>query len=292
VTTPSIAVVGPGGVGAFFAAHLIAGGHDVVSCARRPFDTYVIESDTAPVRVPAKVWTDPAEVQGPVDWVLVAVKAHQTTGAAGWLDTLCDHNTTVVALQNGVEGRQRLAPLVNGAEVIPSVVYCGAQLLEPGRAKHTSHGYLIVPDTDKARRLAALYEPTPAEIRTTDSFADQAWRKLAINVIANGLTALTDKPIGVVASAELRPVATAMLAECLAVARAEGATLSDDIIEPMLDGMSGGEGTTSMRQDRQAGRSTEHDALHGAVIRLGAAHSIPTPVHEIIEALITAGDPA
>ncbi|MCP5027785.1 MAG: hypothetical protein GY929_16035 [Actinomycetia bacterium] len=81
-----IAVVGPGGVGGFFAAHATANGHEVLSCARRPFTEYVIESGRAPTTQPARVVTDPAMVDGPYPWVLVGVKAHQTQGAAEWLD--------------------------------------------------------------------------------------------------------------------------------------------------------------------------------------------------------------
>jgi 2-dehydropantoate 2-reductase len=103
-----IAVVGPGAVGTFFAAHLAAAGRDVVSCARRPFERYIVESKQLPVEAPAVVLTDPADVEGPVPWVLVGVKAHQTAGAAGWLGRLCGRDTTVVAIQNGVEAVERL----------------------------------------------------------------------------------------------------------------------------------------------------------------------------------------
>ncbi|HEY5875989.1 MAG TPA: 2-dehydropantoate 2-reductase N-terminal domain-containing protein, partial [Ilumatobacteraceae bacterium] len=75
-----IAIVGPGAVGGFFAAHLAGSGGNVVSCARRSFDRYVVTSSIAPVEALARTVTDPSELDGtdPVDWVLVGVKAHQT----------------------------------------------------------------------------------------------------------------------------------------------------------------------------------------------------------------------
>ena len=57
----SVAIVGPGSVGAFFAAHLAAAGHGVLSCARRPFTDYIVESPDAPVRIAADVATDPLD---------------------------------------------------------------------------------------------------------------------------------------------------------------------------------------------------------------------------------------
>ena len=125
----SIAVVGAGSVGVYFAAHLATAGHDVVACVRRPFDRYVVESKEAPTEGPARAVTDPADLDGPVPWVLLTVKAHQTEGAAPWLARLCGPDTTVVVVQNGVEGAERTTPFAGSATVVPGVVYC-----EIGRA--------------------------------------------------------------------------------------------------------------------------------------------------------------
>lgn len=288
---PRTAVVGPGGVGTFFAAHLAASGADVIACARRPFTEYVVDSDRASVRAPARVVTDPAAIEGPVDWVLLAVKAHQTPGAAAWLERLCGPDTTVVVVQNGVEGESRVKPLAGPAEVVPSVVYCGTELVAPGHTTHARAGHLILPDGPAAHRLAALFAPTMAEIRPSADYVDEAWRKLGLNAVVNGITALTDRPISVVARPAVAAVARQLLAECWAVGRAEGSTLGDDGIEPLLAGMAKVDGTTSMRQDRRAGRATEHDAIYGAVIRGGQRHGIPTPTTATVAALIEAGDP-
>lgn len=286
-----IAVVGPGGVGTFFAAHLAAAGHDVVACSRRPFDRYVVESRSAPTEGPATVLTDPADVDAAADWVLVGVKAHQTDGAAGWLRRVCGPDTVVVAMQNGVEAESRLAPHVNGARVLASVVYCGATLAEPGHTVHSSAGHLILPDVDDARRLATLFEGTGAEIRPDPAYVSELWRKLALNVTVNGLTALTDRDISVVSGPPLRPVAHAVLDEAWAVGRAEGADLDAANVDKVLDAMAGARGNTSMHHDRSLGRPTEHDALYGAVVRFGQKHGISTPINAAVGAILAAGDP-
>jgi 2-dehydropantoate 2-reductase len=156
-----IAVVGPGSVGTFFAAHLAAAGNDVVACARRPFREYVVDSPESPVRAPAHVVTDPVELAGPADWVLVTVKAHHTDGAAPWLRQLCRASTKVVVIQNGVEGAERVAPHAGDAEVVPAVVYCGAELLEPGHIAHRQDGTLILPDTPTAHQVVELFAGSP-----------------------------------------------------------------------------------------------------------------------------------
>jgi 2-dehydropantoate 2-reductase len=286
-----IAVVGPGAVGTFFAAHLAAAGRDVVSCARRPFERYIVESKQLPVEAPAVVLTDPADVEGPVPWVLVAVKAHQTAGAAGWLGRLCDRDTTVVAVQNGVEAVERLTPYVNGAEVIASVVYCGAELAGPGHSLHSSSGHLFVPDIPSSHQLAKLFAGSGAEIRPTADHVTELWRKLGMNVTLNGVTALTDRPTSVVGQPEVRVLAERLLSEAWTVGRAEGADLDDGTMGRLLDGMARHDGITSMLQDRRAGRPTEHDALYGAVVRFGARHGIDTPANEALLGLLAGADP-
>jgi len=287
-----VAVVGPGSVGAFFAAHLAASGRDVLACARRPFDEYVIESASMPARAPALVITDPSDVDDKADWVLVAVKTHQTDATAPWLDRLCGPDTTVVVLQNGIEGEQRLAPLSGEAEVVASVVYCAAELIAPGHVVHRQSQTLIVPEREASVRFAALFDGTPIEIRVTDAYLTEAWRKLGINVMANGVTALTGRPLGVFHRPDIELLGRRLLLESWAVAAADGAQLTPADVDAFFAGFGqvDPEGPTSMLQDRRAGRPTEHDALYGAVMRAGSRLGIATPLAETVGALLAAID--
>lgn len=283
-----VAMVGPGSVGSVFAAHL-SDVHDVVACARRPFDRYVIESPEVPFDGPANVVTEPAALDGePFDWVLVALKAHQTAGAAAWLERACGPTTIVVGMQNGVEAAERLGPYVNGAHVIPSVVYCGAELTEPGRVRHSRSMRLIVPDDEPGAGLAELFAGTPAQIDPSPGHLTSAWVKLAINVVANGLSALTGRDMRVLQDEALAPVAIELMTEVLTVGRAEGADLDLEGIPERIAAMGTNPVRTSMLQDTDAGRTTEHDAIHGAVLRAGARHGIDTPVTEVVHSLLAA----
>ena len=287
-----VAVVGPGSVGAFFAAHLAATGRDVLACARRPFDEYVIESASMPARAPARVVTDPGAVEGTADWVLVAVKSHQTAAAAPWLDRLCGPETTVVVLQNGIEGEARLAPLSGQAEVVAAVVYCATELMAPGHVVHRQSQTLIVPEREASVRFAALFGGTPIEIRVTDAYLTEAWRKLGINVMANGVTALTGRPLGVFLRPDIELLGRRLLLESWAVAAADGAELTAADVDAFFAGFGqvDPDGPTSMLQDRRAGRATEHDALYGAVVRAGARLGVATPLAETLGALLAAID--
>jgi 2-dehydropantoate 2-reductase len=289
-----IAVVGPGSVGVFFAAHLAAVGHDVVACARRPFTEYVVESATAPLRLPAHVVTDPAQLDGidPVEWVLLAVKVHQTPGTAAWLGRLCAPSTVVVVAQNGLDGESVAAPLVNGAELLPAVVYCSASLTAPGHMVHDNDGFLLVPDTPTGHRLRDVFADSPAQARPRPSFLTDRWRKVGINVVANGIGALTGEPIGALANEGVARAATALLSECWTVARADGAALTDDDAAALVAMMAAArpDTRTSMLQDRQQRRPLEHDAIHGSVVRAGSRLGVPTPLIELVDGLLSAWD--
>ncbi len=288
-----ISIVGAGSVGTFFAAHLAALGHDIVACVRRPFEEYCVDSATSPITVPSVSVTDPSQITAPSTWVFVAVKAHQTEGAAEWFDVLCGESTKVVVMQNGVEGVERLTPYVHGAEIIPTVVYCGSELLEPGHIRHSNNGYLIVADTPSAHALASLFDGSPATITISNDFVTDEWRKLGINTVANGITALTSRRLEVLAAPGMNAIARRILQEGWAVGRALGADLTDEQAEQLLGYLTTtrSDGGTSMLWDRLAGRSTEHDALYGAVVRRGAALGIPTPTNETILALLAATSP-
>ena len=99
----NIALVGPGAVGTTVAALLYQAGHSVLVCGRTPRDGIELRPDGQdPIVVPGPIRTDPGEVSGPVDFVVLAVKATQNDDAAGWLARLCDEHTVVTVLQNGV----------------------------------------------------------------------------------------------------------------------------------------------------------------------------------------------
>lgn len=288
-----IAVVGPGSVGCFFAAQLTAAGHEVISCARRPFDTYVVDSATVPMRAPANVITDPA-LASPVDVVIVAVKSHHTSSVSEWLARLCTPSTIVVVAQNGLEGEDRVRPYVGDASVLASVVYCETELIAPGHTVHRSTGFLYLPDTADAHRLATLNSDSFKWFRPTPDYVTELWRKLGSNISMNGLLAITRRTRRVLGEPGVGEIAVAMLRECWTVAALEGAALSPDAAEQLVHAMAlrSNDGGSSTLYDRLAGRPTEHDAIYGSFIRAAARHGVPTPVCQMVQALLAAGDAA
>ena len=283
-----IAIVGTGAIGATFAAALERAGHDdLVLCARTARDRITVEREgEAPQALSAQLHTDPTAAGGRADWVLLAVKAHQTAGAAAWLEALAGPGTTVVVLQNGVEQRALVEPLAQGATVLPSVVGVPAEVVAPGRVRQRGPVQLTVPDGHEGRALAELLG---SGVTLSDDFATVAWRKLAVNAVA-GLMVLARRRAGMFARADVADLARAYAEECFAVACAEGAEPPPGAVDELLAyyGELPVDLGTSMLFDAEAGRALEWEARNGVVRRLAARHGIATPVSDVVVPLLAA----
>jgi 2-dehydropantoate 2-reductase len=273
--------------------------------------------------------TDAAAI-GPCDAVLVLVKAHQTAWAAeqasallnldtgpdrvtGWqgdkvtqdlssnstlppphLVTLSQ--TLVVTLQNGVGNREILAAALGEERVGQGVTALGATLLGPGRVRHAGQGTTTFGTEPNRQGMAALAElfsacGLPAEL--SDDLDALVWGKLVVNAGINALTALLRVPNGALAEvAQARALVERAVAEAVAVAQARGTRLREDdpLAHVLAVARATGANRSSMLQDVLRGSPTEIATINGAVAREGQRLGVPTPVNELLAALVAALD--
>src|SRR5262245_66691212 len=109
-----IAVFGAGAVGGYFGGRLARAGHSVAFLARGAHlealrgDGLRVDSIAGDFHLrPVEAAADPRAI-GPVDAVLVCVKAWQVREAASAMGPLLGAETFVVPLQNGVEAPDAL----------------------------------------------------------------------------------------------------------------------------------------------------------------------------------------
>lgn len=291
-----IALIGAGSIGGYVAWQLASRGQVVSLCVRSPFERLVVEDAAGDHPVDAVVLTDPAKL-GEAEWVVLATKAHQTSAAAAWLKAACGPATrAVVVLQNGVEHAQRVAPFVGATPVLPAIVSIGAEILAPGRIRHHAYSGIEVPDGELGAAFAALFEGSVIKVSRVSDFRTSLWRKLISNVTASPITALSGRRIEVMADPSIRDLAIGLASECIEVARAEGAQIPLAAAVEFIDGMARNAAGwpafgSSMLYDRMAGRETEHEALTGAVVRIGARHAIATPLNAAVLSLLRAAAP-
>ncbi len=287
----SVAVIGPGAIGGTIAAWLSRepGVDPLILCARTPLDRLVVETPDGLIEASPKVLTDPAQVSGPVDWVLAATKAYDVAGTARWMIPLVGPATRVAVLQNGVEHVERFSPYVDADRILPVVVDLPAERTAPGRIAHRRSGSMTVPAGEAGEAFSALFRNSIIEVSVTDDFATAAWTKLALNC-AGAVCALIGQPAGVVARPGIAETMAAMVRECVAVGRAEGASLSDDLADQVVarTRSSPPDSINSLLGDRLAGRPMEWDARNGVIARKAARHDLEAPLNQMAAALLRA----
>jgi 2-dehydropantoate 2-reductase len=145
-----IEIYGSGGVGAYFGGRLARAGHSVAFVARGAHlealrgEGLFVESVAGDFSVsPVEATSDPREI-GPVDAVLVGVKAWQVREAAQGLGPLLGADTFVVPLQNGVEAADELSDVFGRGRVLGGLCRIMSFVAGPGRIKHRGIVPLIV----------------------------------------------------------------------------------------------------------------------------------------------------
>jgi 2-dehydropantoate 2-reductase len=272
------------------AALLYAAGHPVMLCGRTPREQIEVRPDEHdPIVVPGPVLTNPADANGPVDVVLLAVKDTQNRSAAGWLSRLCGDRTVVCAMQNGVEQVERVGPLCPSSTVVPASVWFSAEPHPDGWIRLRTGVRLVLPDGEAAQTIASVLDGTGATVELDPDFTTAAWHKLLVNALA-GFMVLTGRRSGMFRRDDVAALSRRYLAECLAVARAEGADLGDDVIEEIVDlfGTAPEDMTTSMLTDREAHRAQEWDIRNAVICRKAVRHGLSTPISDIVVPLLAA----
>ncbi|MFB6140774.1 MAG: ketopantoate reductase family protein [Halosimplex sp.] len=254
--------------------------------------TGLVHDDTT-VELPTT--DDPADV-GPVDFVCFTVKSYDTRDAAAALDPLVGPRTAVVSFQNGVDNERWIAEEVGEEHVAGGVAYIFSTIESPGVVAHTGgparfvYGELDGARTDRIERLhEALSESDGVEAVLADDVRVELWRKFAFICAHSGMTAATREPLGRVRET---PDSWAMyrrlVEEVVAVARASGVDVPDDMVESWLAFAHDldPEMRSSLLYDLSRGKRLELDALNGSVVRHAEDAGVDVPMNEAVTAVL------
>jgi 2-dehydropantoate 2-reductase len=314
--TLRVAVAGAGAVGSVIGGLLAGAGHDVVLVGREAHmaaiarDRLAVSGLFGDHRVSLPTATELATLGArahDLDFVLVTVKSHGTAAVVGalarWLVAPC----RVVSMQNGLGNVEALEQTFGRERVLGARVIFGALVPEPGHvhvtvcARPVAIGPAVPEDAaaEASSRLAAALDAAGIPCEAVPSVTPHLWEKVLYNCGLNPLGALHGLTYGEVAASErLRPLLDAAIDEGFEVAQRSGAGLRWDdassfrtyfhevLLPPTAAHRS------SMRQDLEAGRPTEIDAIGGAIVRAGAKVDWPTPINAMLVAQVHAAEAA
>jgi len=287
-----VAILGPGGVGAFLAGALARAGTDALVIARER-TAAAIERDGLRVES-ARIGDFEARprvataLDEPADALIVATKAKDL--AAG-LERIHVDPALVVPLLNGVDHlgalRERFGP-----RAVAASIRIEAYRTEPTHVRQTSLFLRVDVATENLRmvgaveRFAEVLTAAGVQTRVMGSEAQAMWGKLVrLNALAL-MTSAYDMTLGPIRSTpELRDELEAAVEEGAAVAAAEGAHVEPASVMGELDDAHDTLGS-SMQRDIEAGVEPELDAIAGSVLRAAARHDVPAPTIERLAASV------
>jgi 2-dehydropantoate 2-reductase len=295
-----IAIVGSGGVGGYFGGRLAAAGADVAFLARGAHLEALrtrglrIESPQGNLHVERVTATDDSTTIGAVDAVFVAVKLYDTASALPLLPPLIGSETVVISFQNGVESVAMLSDAVDRHHLAGGTTYVQASISEPGVIRHDALDRIVFGELDGTRtprleRLLAVCLEAGVSATLSTQIAVEIWSKFVHLSAMSGITAVTRCPVGVIRDdPDLLAMWQAAVVESMAVARASGIDLArnsfDDLM--LLIQQLPAQSRSSMLVDLEHQRRLELPWLSGAVVRMGRALDVETPIHRFITTVL------
>ncbi|WP_406366653.1 ketopantoate reductase family protein [Streptomyces sp. NBC_00645] len=283
---PTVAVLGPGGIGGLLAALLARAGHRVI-CLAGDETARTLASDGIEVRsghfgdFTARVETD-TELREPVDVCLIAVKATALDAALERVPAKAlGEEGLLVPLLNGVEHPALLRERYRPEQVAPAVIRVESTRIAPGVIEHGSPFAEVDLTGDTVPRarvdaLAGALEWAGVRARVQDGEAATLWAKMSFLAPFALLTTRYGVPVGDVRTLH-REELTALVEETAAVGRACGAPVDTAAALARYDAFPAGT-KSSMQRDAEAGRTLELDAIGGALLRAAERSGVPVPV--------------
>ena len=204
-------------------------------------------------------------------------------------------DTTVLCLQNGIDSYQSVASAVGSDRVLPGAVYIEASTPAPGTVKQSgsvvriAFGELDGSRSQRGEEILRSLEESRVSAQFDQDIQKTLWTKFLFIATMAGVTAMSRETMAkLMPRPEWRHLIVACMREIEAVGRACDVNLDSAIVEQTLAYIEGSleDLNASMHADIVAGRPLELEALNGAVVRAGKAANVPTPINDVIYAML------
>src|SRR5947207_858705 len=285
-------VLGAGAVGGYFGGRLAEAGRDVTFLVRGGRANALaehglnVESALGDFRVPVTVATAD-RVGGPYDVVLLTAKHYDLDAAIEAIRPGIGPQSAVLPLLNGLIHLDRLDAAFGADRVLGGVAYVGASLQPDGTIRHHNRlsgiafGERSGGVGERTKAIEAEFAGTPVSAPASENIMLDMWEKFVMMGAMAGISCLMRGNVGeIMATQDGEALMIAALAECQAVAAAAGFSprpQSRERVQAMLTER-GSINSPSMRQDLEAGRRTEADAVVGDMLRRARELGVAAPL--------------
>ena len=296
-----IAIIGSGAMGMLFGGYF-SRCFDVTLVGRDPkkMDLIakdgltIIENDGTKKAYYPKAVADTNEM-GPMDLVILFVKAGDSRTALEANRHLIGENTILMTLQNGAGHEALLKEFASNEQVLIGTTQQGSYKIKDNEICHSGGGStaigVITGEGNRFEWVRAAFEEAGFKCELNEKVHGMIWNKLMINASSSVLSGVLQVPQGYVVENEYAwDIAKKLIEEICDVATACGYPFDKaeqiDRLEKHLNHAPGG--YTSIYADLRAGRKTEVDVINGAVIAQGHKLGIPVKTHEVIVNMVKA----
>lgn len=311
-----VAVMGAGSVGCYVGGLLQAAGAEVhfigrprVMAALAEHGLTVTDLQGGHVALRASQLHMRAQAE-PASIVLLCVKSGATLAAATELARCLAPGTLAISLQNGVANAEVAAGAAPALTWLPGMVPFNVAELGPGRYHRGTVGALAVQDHPALQPWLPLFAAAGLPLAVHADLRPVQWAKLLLN-LNNPVNALSGLPLRAqLLDRDCRVVLAALQDEALAALAAAGIAparitplpprwlpsvlrLPTPIFKRVAARMLriDDKARSSMADDLALGRSTEVDAICGAVVRLARTHGLLAPLNERLVSMLSQPTP-
>jgi 2-dehydropantoate 2-reductase len=294
-----IAVLGLGGVGGYFGGKLAAHYSDskdieIIFIARGENEKAIksnglklITSQGEQIVHPSQVTSQPEQL-GLLDLIICCVKSYDLETGIMSLKPCINEQTIILPLLNGVDASDRIKNILPQAEVWGGCVYIVSRRVAPGVVKESGginqlHFGSEHAAKEKLDRVHSVFRSAGINANLSANITQTLWEKFLFISPSATLTSYLDLNIGtIIGNSEHRNLLLNLLKELKGIAEAKNISLSENIIQKLLDKMASlpPETTSSMHSDFKRGSKTEVDSLTDYVVKLGRELNVPTPWYE------------
>ena len=297
----NIVIYGTGGVGGYFGVRLAQAGNAVTFIARGKHLEAIqknglqLKSPKGDYLVfPAKATANISEVTD-IDLILVCVKAWQLEAAAKEIKPILNEKTMVISLLNGVNNEQVLGTIIDKKHILGALCKVVSKIEDYGIINHISFEPTIVfgeldnVKTERVFLLEKLFLNAGITTKLAENIQTEIWSKFLFISTISAIGALTRATIGeMIASPEIKEILHKTAEEIVAVAKAKGVYLSDDLVERQFQMIESQpyNTTSSLQRDMMEGKPSELEAQTGTIVKMGLELGIPTPVNAFMYACL------
>ena len=291
-----IAIIGTGGVGAYFGAKLAQAGNNVTFVARGKHLKAILNNGLKVKSIlgdmhiaNAKATDRITDIQN-ADLVITAVKAWQIKEVRTQIRQIIHQDSIVLPLQNGVLAAEELSEVINPKNIMGGLCRIISKIESPGVINHFGvkpeivFGELDKQDTIRMKELANLFENAGIAYKASHDIEADVWKKF-ISICVSALLAVTKTTYGEMCELkETYQMMTNLLKEIYEVSQKADVSIKPDFVDKTIAFIQSFpyDSTSSLTRDVLEGKPSEIDYQNGTVVRLAEKYGVEVPVNRFI----------